>query len=329
MAAVTEKMNQNTENMKSTTEGMSGVMTEIYDSGRQGAAVDLRNKQWDLLIHAAKPDEKAANAALFFIEFEFQLWSNFGRDTIKQERERLMQDAVCEFFVRLLGITHWAPEELDPFAGSAPVLLANPLKQSDLDNEKASFNALALTIEHNNRKQELIPETSADQLSMLSLIENALRAGKQIKEGKAKLSDFPAYVDLVLQNEELAVRLLRARHQMMGLAVLCQVTTMCRDLGEGAKYAKLGVRWDLDFSQLNESQVRLISFRLGEGIAARNFLAELGIRDDLDAGIQRVFSHGTAKNAPGALDPKAAGNSELAQAQSRVLDQLKDYTTSP
>ena len=65
MAAATAQMNDNTTQMKGATDGMSDVMSGIYDSGRQGASVDLRNKQWDLLIRAGKPDEKGAHAALF------------------------------------------------------------------------------------------------------------------------------------------------------------------------------------------------------------------------------------------------------------------------
>ena len=128
--------------------------------------------------------------------------------------------------------------------------------------------------------------------------------------------------ELVLQQEELAVRLLRARHQMMGLAVLCQVTSMCRDLGEGARFATFGQRWELDLTQLNEAQVKLLAFRLGEGIKARNLLAEVGVSSDLDSTIRAVFSRATVTNAQ---NPRAAKNAELAKAQEDLLGRLKDY----
>ena len=322
MAATTAQMNQNTKSMKATTENMNGVMTEIFDAGRQGAALDLRSKQWELLLQSKKLEDKGTYAGLYFLAFEFQLWSNLGRDARPNERERLMQDAVDEFFRRLVGITHWAAEELDPFAGK------NPLKFGEVENEKASFNALAGSIEKNNRKQEIAQEEAkSESISMLKLLETALRAGKEIREGRSRLTDFPEYVNIVLQREELAYRLLRARHQVMGLAVLGYLTPMTRTLTEGFKYKYLGQKWDLDFNQLNESQIRLASFRLKEAIEARDFLAEMGWKSELDSTIKRIFSHARVVNAPGERGARTSNlQSPMAQLQIDLIGKLRDYT---
>ena len=126
-------------------------------SSRQGASLDLRNKLFSRVISSPKVEEKGTNAGLYFLAFEFQLWSNLGHDARTGERERLMKDAVEEFFCHLLSLTHWT--ENDPFAGK------NPLAFSEADRERAAFNAFALTLEKNNRKQELAYEsTGRDQL---------------------------------------------------------------------------------------------------------------------------------------------------------------------
>jgi hypothetical protein len=321
MAATTEEMNKSTQQLRDDTASLGDVNRELFDEARQGAALDIRNKSWQLMREGKSLEDKALQAGLFFDAFEFQLWSNLGADARPGARERLMQDAVDEFFRRVLGITHWAPEEVDPFAGK------NPLKLGEAEEEKACFNAVAGALERNNRKQEQIGAASQNQLSMLSLIENALKAGALIRMGKARLDDFPSYVDIVLSREELARRLLAARYQIMGLATLGYVTTMTRSLTDAIPYLNplAPKQWDLDFDTLNESQVRVISFRLGEALHARDLLLSLGSPVELNSHVRFVFSNGHVKGAPGAASARTPGDSGLARLQSQVIQQLGDY----
>jgi hypothetical protein len=327
MKAVTDRMNGhidsmdgNTKDMKADTEDMNATMGQLFDSARQGAALDIRNKNWELLKSSTSLEDKGTYAGLYFDSFEFQLWTNLGQDAQKGARERLMQDAVDEFFRRVLGITHWAPDTLDPLAGE------DPLKSGATDAEKADFNAVAGSLERNNRKQEENPQSAKNELSMLNLIESGLAAGQQIRAGKAKLEDFPQYVNIVLQREELAQRLLRARVQLMGFATLGYLIPITRNLEEKARYVVLGASWELDFNQMNQSQLKLVSFRLGEAIAARNFLAGLGVQEPLNSTLARVFSHGHVVNGPGSKTAHTPQNSELGQLQQLVMKQLADYT---
>lgn len=322
MNATTSKMAANTEKMGATTTTMNGIMCEVFDSGRQGAALDLRTKQWELVIGSPKLEDKGTFAGLYFLAFEFQLWSNLCEDSLSGQRNRLKADAVKEFSRRLLGISHWGPDEVDPFAGK------NPLKFGDVENEKASFNAVAASMEENNRKQELTAtDTSTDSDSMLNIIETGLRAGKEIREGKAKLQDFPEYVDLVLQREELMTRLLKARYQVMGLAVLGQLTPITRNLTEGLKYKYLGQKWDIDFNQLSESLVNLATFRIQQANEAHDTLKELGIEVTLDPAISNIFSHATVKNFAGTKGARVTDvSSAAAHDQESLIGVLKNYT---
>lgn len=313
MHDATMQMNKTTSELSATSGEMKKVMSEIYDSGRQGAALDLRNKIFEQLLASPKLEDKGSYATYFFLAFEFQLWSNVGMDGNRGQRERLMEDAAEEFNRRLLGITHWV--ELDPFAGK------NILAFGDAENERASFNALAGALEKNNRKQDFaVEETGSQELSMLSMIETALPLCKRSREGSVRMADYPAYIDVLCQREELHTRLLRARYQLMGLAVLGQLTPMTRNLREGFKYKILGTKWDLDLSKLNESQLKLATYRLREAQKAHDFLSrELGVEESLDPSIAKIFSHATV--VVGAQDRVGS----LAEAQSDFLGALEAY----
>lgn len=308
MHNATMEMNSTTSDLADVSSQMNKMMAEVYDSGRQGASLDLRNKLFDFAVRAPKIEEKATNAGLYFLAFEFQLWSNIGQDNRAGERERLMKDAVEEFFCHLLSLTHWA--EIDPFAGK------NPLAFGETENERANFNAFALTLEKNNRKQDITTtDNGLDTISMRNLIENALLAGQKIKAGEARIADFPAYVDIVLQHEEIAIRLLKARHQMLGLAVLTQLTPIARNNWEGFKYKIWGKSWKIDLNQLNSSALRLAAFRLKEANRARDFLAGLGEKAELDSAIAAIYANAAVANAPAAKAGEAPSEAESLKAE--------------
>jgi hypothetical protein len=317
MHNATMEMNSTTSDLADVSSQMNKMMAEVYDSGRQGASLDLRNKLFDIAVNAPKIEEKATNAGLYFLAFEFQLWSNLGQDNREGERERLMKDAVEEFFCHMLSITHWT--EVDPFAGK------NPLAFGEAENERAIFNAFALTLEKNNRKQDITTtDNGIDALSMRNLIENALLADQKIKAGEARITDFPAYVDIVRQHEELAVRLLKARYQMLGLAVLTQLTPIARNNWEGFKYKIWGKSWNIDLKKVNSSALRLAAFRLKEANRARDFLASIGEKVELDSSIAAIYANAKVTNAP-ALKAEGEVSSESDALKGEFAAELANY----
>jgi hypothetical protein len=317
MHNATMEMNSTTSDLADVSSQMNRMMAEVYDSGRQGASLDLRNKLFEIAVNSPKIEEKATNAGLYFLAYEFQLWSNLGQDNRQEARERLMKDAVEEFFCHLLSITHWT--EVDPFAGK------NPLAFGEAENERAVFNAFALTLEKNNRKQDVTTtDNSIEAVSMRNLIENALVADQKIKAGEARITDFPAYVDIVRQHEEIAVRLLKARYQMLGLAVLTQLTPIARNKWEGFKYKIWGKSWEIDLNKVNSSALRLAAFRLKEANRARDFLASIGEKVELDPAIASIYANAVVTNAPAV---KATGEvlSESDSLKSDFEGELSSY----
>ncbi|HEY8280501.1 MAG TPA: hypothetical protein VIH99_12805, partial [Bdellovibrionota bacterium] len=66
MHDATMEMNATTGKMANTTEGMNKAMCEVFDSGRQGAALDLRDKQWERLENSKKLEDKGTYSGLYF-----------------------------------------------------------------------------------------------------------------------------------------------------------------------------------------------------------------------------------------------------------------------
>ena len=149
---------------------------------------------------------------------------------------------------------------------------------------------------------------------MLNLIETALLAGQKIKAGEARLADYPEYVDLVRQQEEIALRLLDARYQMMTLAVLTQLIPIARNNWEGFYYKIWGARWKLDLAQLNSSQLRQATFRLKEAAHARDLLRQLGLEPRLNDSIAGIYANAEVENAPVARESgEVLGENERAR----------------
>jgi hypothetical protein len=317
MHDATMQMNKTTSELAATTADTKKLMGEIYDSGRQGASLDLRNKLYDLVTHSPKIEEKATNAGLYFLAFEFELWSNLGVDQRGGQRDVLMKDAADEFFCHLLSITHW--DSVDPFAGK------NPLAFGETENERAAFNAFALTLERSNRKQTaLAADNNVDNVSMRSMVETALLAGKDIREGKSRLRDYPSYVEIILSHEENAIRLLKARYQMLGLAVLTQLTPIAKNNWNGFLYKIWGSRWQIDFNKLNQGETRLATFRLQEAQRAKSILAQLGIQEELDPAIKKIYSHAQVVALRDSSE-KSAAREDTATEQEEFLAAMGAY----
>lgn len=324
MHDATMNMNGKTTQLAGTSERMHDVMTEVFDSGRQGAALDLRNKNFELLLDSKKLEDKGLYAGLYFMSFEFQLWTKLGVDGTKGEREVLMRDAADEFIRRLVGISHW--DGVDPFAGK------NPLAFGAAENERAVFNALAASVDRNNRKQTAVTAREGlEEISMLKMIETSLRAGKEIKEGRARLDDYPEYVDSILAREELARRLIEARYQALGLMVLGQLTPITKNITEGIKFKILGLPWTLNFANLNQSQLRVATYRLKEAARAKALLAELGVDVQLDVNILNIFRNATVVGVDDLARGRAKNpaSEDAAKAAEDFLGAAETYLGAP
>lgn len=324
-------MKETTSTVSTDTKSLGKVMCELYDSGRQGTALDQRNKQWQSILNAKTMEDKGVYATAYFEAFEFQLWSNLCDDKTTITRDRLMEDAVNEFFGHVLAVNHWNPDEVDPFAGDNPLAYLNPFNKED---EKAAFNALAGKLESRNRLQNSVDQDpNSEELTMLSILEEGLLATQAIRAGVASPSDYPEYINIVGQREELSIRLLKARYQAMGLAVAGFLNpTLLRSPVDGAWVLLLGNNWEMDMSKLNDAQVKLVNYRLGEALRAKDFLERIGVSVTLHKDVKKLFDNAKVLNAPrggGENGAEPLPENSLQMKQVQMLEQLAEYAGEP
>lgn len=318
MHDATMQMNKTTSQLAVTSDDATKLMAELNDQGRQGAAVDIRNKSYLVMAGRTKFEEKAFAAGLYFQSFEFQLWNLHGKDLLPGRRDVLMRDAAYDFFNRLLAITHW--EEVDPFAGTGL------LSFLDSENEKMSFNAYALSLHENNRMNMIYsPDSPNEPVSMRTMIETALLAGIEIREGRKQLSDYPEYVDVILANEKNAIRLMQARYQILGLVVIDQFNEISQSKFKGFKYKILGSSWDIDMQKESQSKLALANRRIQEANRARSLLSQLGLETNVNENIAKMYASAKVKNA--ALSPvnSATVNGKVAGLHQELLANLASY----
>lgn len=304
------------------------LIGETYDTGRQGGAMDLRNKIYEVIKSAGTPlDKKIVEAAKYMVAFEYQVWSGQGQDVEGKSKtetlEKLEKDAVIELFNNLRTVSHWDAEKIDPFA--QPNLTSK--SNFEKDNQKAIFNALAAALHKTNRKQErqeMMTVSQDDKTSMFTLIERALIAGQDIRTGNKRISEYPGYIDEVLRNEQLAIRLLQARYNIIGLVLLGRVTQISDSLWEGFKLKIWGSEWDLDLDQMNFSQVKYYNDHFVEATKTKELLGKLGIKVQLNKDIKKIFTHMKIKDEKQAL-VSADKEDALIKEKVRLSSAVKKY----
>jgi hypothetical protein len=332
MAATTEAMKGYTEVLATDSHDLKGMTGELYDALRQGTALQIRKMLWETLFEDEGLDSKLVNSGLYFVAFEFELWSGLGQDGSSERRDLLAKDAVREFFNHLRLVSHWDGSGLNPFAQPAKRIASLEFSYKDTLNEKAVFNALSVTAHIKNRKQEFSADQSGiDSYSMYSLIENGLRAGRQIQSGKKKLEDFPEYVNEVLQNEDLAKRLLQARYNMLGLISLGKLSKISESFYQGIKLKMFGSKWSFDLNKLNQSQLRFVRDRFVEAQETRKLVEELGLKTQLNKDIKKMLSNLTllnvesSGNLSSALLKKSEPKSDFDSDKQAFAEALRQY----
>jgi hypothetical protein len=330
-----DKSNEQMEKLKVTTDRAAGssekvvpLIAESYDLARQGGAHTIRKDLFDSMLKVDMPvDRKLVAAGEYMVAFEFQLWSGLGQDIEgknSKAKDKLSKDAVTEFFNNLATVSRWsgpsnpfARPQYTPFGKLNWTINAGPE-----ENEMAVFNVMAAALHKTNRKQEGYAEfNQVDPISMFSLIQNALVASLQIRSGEKKIEDFPIYVDELLRSEPLAIRLLQARYNMLGLVLLGRVTSISDSLLEGMKFLYLDKKWTLDLDRMNISQVRFYRMHLTEAQKTRDLLKKIGAEIPVHSKLKAIYSNMTVKNSTAG----AAADRALADDKMFFVNSLKQY----
>ncbi|MCM2282065.1 MAG: hypothetical protein NDI61_09485, partial [Bdellovibrionaceae bacterium] len=140
---------------------------ELYDALRQGDSATLRRMSFQKMLEAKTVQNRIAEAGLFLMAFEYQLFSGIGQDISQDRKDILYQQAMMELFLRI--------DELAPNGEKiAPLASPQPSRLNSRENRASAFNALAAALHKTNRKQE-VDSQHKEQVSVYALIIEALR----------------------------------------------------------------------------------------------------------------------------------------------------------
>lgn len=228
-------------------------MAELFDSMRQGDGSALRRNAFDSLQRARSLQARVAEAGLYMMSFEFQVMGRVGMDADPAQRDRLYQQGVLEFFLKL--------DDIAPAGGKVWPQAQPDVEDLQSDENRASaFNAMAFALHKTNRKQ--LPDPYYGRpMSMYDLIINALLLKPEIDNGRIKLPAGPHYVKEVLARPARVRQLLQTRYNMFAYGLLGLSTNLIERSTLGQAMALLG---GLD---VNVSETRL-------GVAGLTYIKE-------------------------------------------------------
>lgn len=253
---------------------------ETYDGLRQGDSSNLRRIAFQGMLQAKAHEKKLLEAAQYVAGYEFYFWRGFGLDNKAKRREELLQGATEQFFKDVYEIYNYSPSVFplaDPDMGAAM-------------NREASFNALSAALHRDNPKQkENIDALAAkgikiDEMNFLKIIQEGLITKINVEDKKMQLSQVPPYIREVINNEEVAIKLLQARWNFLAVAALDKNFHFKQN--GSFKYVrsawKLATKWELDFSKLNSGQIADQNFFLKMASETREFLKSIGVKTKPD-----------------------------------------------
>ncbi|MDG0817937.1 hypothetical protein [Bdellovibrio svalbardensis] len=313
MGETTGQMNKTTSEMNDTTSQMRNKMTsleqktqelkqvtdELYDTLRQGNAMQLRRDSYDAILKAPTLFKKISEANKYMMAFEFQIWNNMGQDMEPEKRDLLAQQAAMEFFLEI--------EELAPRDNSINATVQpDPKDLLGQDNRTASFNAMAIALHQVNRKEVRAEQMNKGlkTMTLLSLIEEALLAPRgQAQKGAARE---------IMAHEDKAIQLLQTRMNVFPLIFIDSVTKLGeKNIAAQAKMALFG--WEFDMDCLNATQLEYLQTEVLEhAVKAKKLLIKLGKKPEMDSTVQRLLTKMSVKS-----DAKKAAN--IAASQTKLL----------
>lgn len=266
MSGTTLKLYESTMKMLGRTDTLVGASAELYDALKQGDSLNLRRQGLAAMNSAQSSGRKLAEAVKYVLAFEFQLFSGLGQDMTEEKLDRLKEDAMAEFFkdVKEYYILGDKPHPLAQAGGGVE------------DNKRANFNALAAVLHKENRKQQETAKSTGQikAVSILTMINETLEKGQLLKAGKISFSQLKHYEKEILNNEEIALQLLQARHNFIKAIVLSETSQISK--GKIKALTMMLFKWDLNLSEFNEVQLSTYVSYIDAVHSTENELKKLG-----------------------------------------------------
>lgn len=266
--------------------------------------------------------------------------------TVAADRAKAMQDA-------LKGTNGVLSDEAKIAIQKASVVSGDDIEQAKEDHgyapllpllqQGANINAFAVAMHIANPLQDELVRANPNikEITMYSMIQDALLADKEIEAGNKKPADYPAYVNEVRSFVDVATVLVRARVNALGFMAMTRVSEllsaadpvdqlmqMAKDKGTDDKGNNLN--WVFETRNLNSKAVRDTSLFLEGAIKTRDFMKKAGIaEDDSCAQTRTIFSIGQpndemkkARDTVNAAKAAGADVPERAAALAELMDRI-------
>lgn len=316
MLDVTNDMGQRTGEMNGTLKLMKSKTDQLLDQtvglkqgttgfclgSRHALTLQARGQNLAALTkEAIQPIDKIAQGGEYMMGFEYQFWGICGPSD-DDNRDILMQLSAQEFMRSVQRFVNVGKPV-------APLNLASTSDlffgaKSDTNNMDANFNTIAVTLhiidplqkviiarENARREQLAQPELPANlqPVSMYSMIKEALTEEKDVDSGKISEDQEPGYVKEILQQRQIAMRVLQARHNFLAAMFLGEVRDKT-DLGGAVAIGidiaiKLNIKWPFKLDGLHVEELRELNEFLEGAIGTRTFLKSIGEKIYTDPGV--------------------------------------------
>lgn len=255
---------------------------ELYDSLRQGDSANLRRMSFEKMLESKTLQNRLAEAGLFVMAFEYQLFSGVGQDVTRARKQLLYQQAMMELFLRI--------DELAPRGEKiSPLASPQPNRVTSRENRASAFNCLAAVLHKTNRKQQL-DSSSREQVSLYDLLITAMKMKPRIDSGSVRLPTGPHFAKEVLSRQARVKQLLQARHNMFVQLFLGASTDLAQKgpLGRSIGIAR-GIEVDLNSPEMGAAHLDfLIEEILKPAVETRTDMIALGIQPQLTRSMRLI-----------------------------------------
>lgn len=284
----TQKMSKTTENMAETTGGMKATTTTMYNQVRAKEAEETRHRSFDAVENENNQmGTKISNAAVYFMSFEFQLWTGTSSYDDQKFREDLFLDATNEFTRRMNDLyAHVNTKKM------------GPTNEGKSYNAEESFYALSAALHMNHRYQEQLhaKHPEIEIVSFYDIMKVALT--KDFNHD----SNILAHEEILLTgiNKEVAVELLKARVDILSALSVKHLTDK-REMTLSQKIAALlfkvtgGSKGTIalpeTYANANNSTKNTVETYLDGALKTKVFLKTIGIEKKVEKTIYSVLQN--------------------------------------
>lgn len=295
MNETTKRMEEKTGELDKKSESLDNKTAELYDALRQGNAALLRKEFLQQLNESQEMAKKLSLGVKYFWAYEFQLWSMQGLDN-DHRREELASSAAREF---IREIHEYVPTE-------------EFISPTSDDNRDMNFLALVTTLhEVNDKQKNRVDPKGIEHMSMLSLIERALKQKAELDAGRISLNDLkPSSYDLLAFESKL-IQILQARQNFILTMLVAKASNIDKGIKNKVKLGLLGMSWTLDLSKYNDVEVSEMTRYLKAVLDTRKILKDAGHDIVVDETIQKVLMNGQIAKAKKQKDVRAAAEGQI------------------